>query len=167
MILRVRRPAHVVVIGTGRGVRVTRLYRGEFDGFICFNVELPLSLVNSNSLALLSLGGFRRWDAVVRTFTRLPRVFTFQALSAGVSFPEGGMRAVPDATAAAAGVDFRYDTTVTELVHNGGVVTAVGTDAGARFAADAVVLMTSVSGRLAADRLTESPSRQRHTVVAR
>lgn len=191
MILHFRRPAHVAAPGAGlsglsavvhlteRGVRAT--------------VESPLSLVDSNSFALLAVGGFRRWDAVVRTFTRLQPVFTFQALSAGGSFPKGGIRAVPDATAAAAGVDFRYNPTVTELVHNGGVVRAVGTDTGARFAADAVVLTSEFpdtyrmlgrrSRRLLplraapsavvahvgrrAHRLIESPSRQRQTVVAR
>ena len=150
---------------------LTRLYRVEFDGFIGSNFESPLSLVNSNLFRLLSIGGFRRWESVVRTFLsdeRLQRVFTFQALYAGVPpqralavyaviaymdtvagvyFPKGGMRAVPDAmaaAAAAAGVDFRYNTTVTELVHNGGVVSAVGTDTGERFAADAVVLTSEL-----------------------
>lgn len=150
---------------------LTRLYDVEFDGFIGSNFQSPLSLVNSDLLRLLSIGGFRRWDSVVRRFLtdeRLQRVFTFQALYAGVPpqralavyaviaymdtvagvyFPRGGMRAVPDAMAAAAtaaGVEFRYGTSVTELVHSGGVVSTVGTDTGERFAADAVVLTTEL-----------------------
>ncbi|AQA01228.1 phytoene dehydrogenase [Mycobacterium sp. MS1601] len=150
---------------------LTRLYDVEFDGFIGSNFQSPLSLVNSDLLRLLSIGGFRRWDSVVRRFLtdeRLQRVFTFQALYAGVPpqralavyaviaymdtvagvyFPRGGMRAVPDAMAAAAsaaGVEFRYGTSVTELIHSGGVVSTVGTDTGERFAADAVVLTTEL-----------------------
>ena len=118
------------------------------------------------------MGGFRRWDRVVRRFLndeRLLRVFTFQALYAGVPpqsalavyaviaymdtvagvyFPRGGMRALPDAMAAAAadaGVEFR-------LRLNGfraGAaaarrVTAVHTAAGERIPADAVVLTTEL-----------------------
>ena len=86
------------------------------------------------------------------TDERLLRVFTFQALYAGVPpqralavyaviaymdtiagvyFPRGGMRALPDALAAAAadaGVEFRYGATVTELERTRHRVTAVHTD---------------------------------------
>ena len=90
------------------------------------------------------------------TDERLLRVFTFQALYAGVPpqralavyaviaymdtvagvyFPRGGMRALPDALAAAAadaGVEFRYGSTVSTLERHGDRVTAVRTDTGER-----------------------------------
>jgi phytoene desaturase len=121
---------------------LTQLYRVEFDGFIAANFDSPLSLLTPQLARLAALGGFRRWDRVVKRFItddRLRRIFTFQALYAGVPpqralavysviaymdtiagvyFPRGGMRALPDALAAAAadaGVEFRYGTTVTGL----------------------------------------------------
>ena len=99
---------------------------------------------------------------------RLLRVFTFQALYAGVPpqsalavyaviaymdtvagvyFPRGGMRALPDAMAAAAadaGVEFVYGATVSELECSGSRVTAVRTADGQRVPADAVVLTTEL-----------------------
>jgi phytoene desaturase len=65
---------------------------------------------------------------------------------AGVYFPRGGMRAVPEAmaaVAATAGVTFRYDSAVTALERTGSRVTAVhvGDD---RIACDAVVLTTEL-----------------------
>jgi phytoene desaturase len=99
---------------------------------------------------------------------RLQRIFTFQALYAGVPpqkalaayaviaymdtiagvyFPRGGMRAVPEAMAKAAadaGVQFRYSSTVTKLERSGSRVTAVCTDSGDRIACDAVVLTTEL-----------------------
>ena len=66
---------------------LTRLYEVEFDGFIAANFDSPLSLLTPQLARLAALGGFRRWDAVVRRFItdeRLRRVFTFQALYAGV-----------------------------------------------------------------------------------
>ena len=131
---------------------LTELYRTEFDGFIGANFDSPLSLVTPQLARLAALGGFRRWDKVMRRFLndeRLLRVFTFQALYAGVPprsalavyaviaymdtiagvyFPRGGMRAVPDAMAAAAadaGVEFIYDSTVSKLEWSGSRVTAV------------------------------------------
>ena len=114
----------------------------EFDGFIAANFDSPLSLLTPQLARLAAIGGFRRWDRVVRRFItddRLRRVFTFQALYAGVPphralavyaviaymdtvagvyFPRGGMRALPDALAAAAadaGVEFRYGADVSAL----------------------------------------------------
>ena len=125
---------------------LTELYRTEFDGFIGANFDSPLSLLTPQLARLAALGGFRRWDKVVRRFLtdeRLRRVFTFQALYAGVPpqsalavyaviaymdtiagvyFPRGGMRALPDAMAAAAadaGVEFIYGSTVSELEWSG------------------------------------------------
>ncbi|CAN3127646.1 phytoene desaturase family protein [Mycobacterium sp. smrl_JER01] len=150
---------------------LTKLYRTEFDGFIANNFDSPLSLVTPSLAKLVALGGFRRWEPVVRRFLddeRLLRVFTFQALYAGVPpqsalavyaviaymdtvagvyFPRGGMRALPDAMAAAAtraGVEFVYGATVSELEFNGSRVSAVRTVEGGRVPADAVVLTTEL-----------------------
>jgi phytoene desaturase len=150
---------------------LTKLYRVEFDGFIAANYDSPLSLLTPQLARLTAIGGFRRWDTMVRRFLsdeRLLRVFTFQALYAGVPpqralavyaviaymdtvsgvyFPRGGMRALPDALAAAAadgGVEFRYGSAVSELERRGDRVTAVYTEGGDRIAADAVVLTTEL-----------------------
>lgn len=150
---------------------LTTLYNVEFDGFIGSNFDSPLSLVTPQLARLISIGGFRRWDSVIRKFLsdeRLMRVFTFQALYAGVPpqralavyaviaymdtvagvyFPKGGMRALPDAmaaAAAAAGVEFRYGQTVSALERSGDRVTAVRTESGERYAADTVILTTEL-----------------------
>jgi phytoene desaturase len=95
-------------------------------------------------------------------------VFTFQSLYAGVApqhalavyaviaymdtvsgvfFPRGGVRALPDALAAAAadaGVRFCYGSTVTDLERSGERITAVRTDRDGRIACDAAVLTTEL-----------------------
>ncbi|MDV3127162.1 phytoene desaturase family protein [Mycobacterium sp. 21AC1] len=150
---------------------LSRLYQAEFDGFISANFNSPLSLLTPQLARLTALGAFRHWDSMVSRFItdeRLKRLFTFQALYvgvppqralavyaviaymdtvAGVHFPVGGVRALPDAMAAAAaraGVEFRYDATVTALERSDHRVRAVVTDTGERFAADAVVLTTEL-----------------------
>ena len=150
---------------------LTKLYHTEFDGFIGANFDSPLSLLTPQLARLVALGGFRRWEKVIRRFLndeRLLRVFTFQALYAGVPpqsalavyaviaymdtiagvyFPRGGMRALPDGMAAAAGdagVEFIYGATVSELEWSGSRVTGVCTAAGHRVRADAVVLTTEL-----------------------
>ena len=150
---------------------LTRLYQTEFDGFISENFDSPLSLVNSQLAKLTALGGFRKWDTMVGRHIRDPRlrrVFTFQSLYAGVAprqalavyaviaymdtisgvyFPRGGMRALPDALAAAAtdaGVRFVYGANVTGLERSGGRVAAVLTDTDERITCDAVVLTTEL-----------------------
>ncbi|ULE33190.1 phytoene desaturase family protein [Mycobacterium sp. IDR2000157661] len=150
---------------------LTKLYQVEFDGFIASNFDSPLALVTPQLARLTAIGGFRRWDRMVRRFItdeRLQRVFTFQALYAGVPphralavyaviaymdtiagvyFPRGGMRALPDGLAAAAadaGVEFRYNSAVSTLERSGDRVTAVCTEAGDRIPADAVVLTTEL-----------------------
>jgi len=150
---------------------LTRLYQTEFDGFIARNFDSPLSLLNPQLAKLVAIGGFRKWDAMVKrhiTDPKLRRVFTFQSLYAGVAprqalavyaviaymdtvsgvlFPRGGMRALPDALAAAAadaGVQFRYGATVTGLECAGGRVAAVHTDQDQRLACDAVVLTSEL-----------------------
>ena len=150
---------------------LTRLYHVEFDGFIAANFDSPLSLLSPQLAQLAAIGGFRRWEPMVRRFIsddRLRRIFTFQALYAGVAphralavyaviaymdtvsgvyFPRGGMRALPDALAAAAthaGVEFRYGADVSTLERSGAQVTAVHTGNGQRIPADAVVLTTEL-----------------------
>jgi phytoene desaturase len=150
---------------------LTKLYETEFDGFIGANFDSPLSLLTPQLARLLAMGGFRRWESVIRRFLtdeRLLRVFTFQALYAGVPpqsalavyaviaymdtvagvyFPRGGMRALPDAMAAAAadaGVEFIYGATVSTIERSGSRATAVITDTGRRVPADAVVLTTEL-----------------------
>ncbi|CAN3130632.1 phytoene desaturase family protein [Mycobacterium sp. smrl_JER01] len=150
---------------------LTRLYQLEFDGFINANFDSPLALLTPQLARLAAVGGFRRWEPMIRRFLtdeRLLRVFTFQALYVGVPprqalaayaviaymdtvsgvyFPRGGMRALPDALAAAAsdaGVEFSYNSAVCALERSGDRVTAVCTENGARFAADAVVLTTEL-----------------------
>jgi len=150
---------------------LTRLYRIEFDGFIAANFDSPLSLLTPQLGRLVAVGGFRSWDRMVKRYitdSRLRRVFTFQSLYAGVApqdalavyaviaymdtisgvfFPRGGIRALPDALAAAAadaGVQFRYRCNVTELERSGERITAVLTNQEQRIACDAVVLTTEL-----------------------
>ncbi|MDQ4031175.1 MAG: phytoene desaturase family protein [Actinomycetota bacterium] len=151
---------------------LTRLYQVEIGRFIGGNFDSPLDLVASRDavrelVTLAALGGFGRLGPQVGRFLgdeRLQRIFSFQALYAGVPpqralgayaviaymdtvagvwFPRGGMRALPQAMADAAtdaGAQLRYGTTVTALEHSGDRITAVRTADGERFAADAVVL---------------------------
>ncbi|OLR93918.1 phytoene desaturase family protein [Actinokineospora bangkokensis] len=148
---------------------LTKLYRVQYDRFIAANFDSPLSLVSGDLARLVAMGGFGRLDKAIGRFVsdeRLQRVFSFQALYAGESpqralavyaviaymdtiagvyFPRGGMRAVPDALAAAAadaGVTFAYERRVTGLEKQGDRVTAVTTAGGERFPCDAVVLTT-------------------------
>lgn len=150
---------------------LSELYHVEFDRFIAANVDSPLAVLTPALARLIALGGFRRLDRAVGAFLndeRLRRVFTFQSLYAGVSpqralalyavisymdtvggvyFPRGGMRALPDALAAAAvdaGVTFCYGETVHDLERNGSRITAVRTEHGRRIPCDAVVLATEL-----------------------
>lgn len=126
---------------------LTRLNDVELANFIDANFDSPLDLLRSPSAALelLRLRGFSRLNREVnRRFTdeRLRRLFSFQAMYAGVSptkalalfavitymdsvkgvyFPTGGMHAVPRAMAKAAadsGVEFRYNSTVERIRRN-------------------------------------------------
>ena len=150
---------------------LTGLYRAEFGPFIAANFDSPLSLVGPALARLAAMGAFGRLEPAIGRFLRderLRRVFTFQSLYAGqapqralalyaviaymdtvagVYFPRGGMRALPDAlaaTAAAAGVTFRYGSPVTALERAGSRIRAVRTAGGERFACDAVVLATEL-----------------------
>jgi phytoene desaturase len=151
---------------------LTELYQREFSQFIAANFDSPLSLVTPSLARLTAMGAFRRLEPAIGRFIqdeRLRRVFSFQSLYAGESpshalavyaviaymdtvagvyFPRGGMRAVPDALAAAAasaGVKLHYDETVTTLERSGDRVTAVRTVSGLRVQCDAVVLATELT----------------------
>ncbi|MCE6997680.1 phytoene desaturase family protein [Saccharothrix sp. S26] len=146
---------------------LTELYRVERERFIGSNFDSPLSLLTPELAKLAALRGFARLGPSVARFVRderLQRVFSFQSLYAGVPprkalaayaviaymdtiagvhHPEGGMRALPDALAAAArdaGADLRFQTPVAWLERIGGRVTAVRTAHGERIPCDAVVL---------------------------
>jgi phytoene desaturase len=143
------------------------LWQLERHDFIERNLDRPRDLLTAGLVRLLAAGGLRRMYAKNRQFFRDPRtrrVFSFQALYAGVSpfsalslysviayldsvagvwFPKGGVHAVPRALALAAekhGVQFRYGTAVDFVDVRGGRATGVVTDAGERIPADAVVL---------------------------
>ena len=145
-----------------------RLYEAEYDTFIDANFDSPLDLVRPVALARVArLGGFRRMMPLVSSMLtdwRLIRMFTFQAMYAGMSpyealgvyaviaymdaiggvyFPRGGIHAVGLGLAALAqrcGVDLRLNTPVEHLEVRGGRAVAVHTAAGERVPADAVVL---------------------------
>ncbi|OSP38741.1 phytoene dehydrogenase, partial [Streptomyces sp. 13-12-16] len=143
-----------------------RLHRVQTHRFIDTNFDSPLGLLGADLVRLAALGGFGRLDARIGRFLRderLRRVFSFQALYAGVPparalaayaviaymdtvagvyFPRGGMHALPRAmadAAADAGADLRFGHRVTRLERSGGRITAVVTDQG-RVPCDAVVL---------------------------
>ncbi|CAB4573307.1 unannotated protein [freshwater metagenome] len=155
-------------IGYGKYVDfVTKLYKYEMKDFIDRNIDSPLNLLTPNLARLIALGGFRRLSPKVNQFLKDPRlqkVYSFQAMYAGVSpqqalaiyaviaymdsvngvfFPKGGMHAVPRALAGAAqkhGVTFKYKTTVTGIEKSNGRATAVLTNTGERITCDVVVL---------------------------
>jgi len=146
---------------------VTKLYKYEMNDFIDRNIDSPLNLLTPNLARLIALGGFRHLQPKVNQFLKDPRlqkVYSFQAMYAGVSpqqalaiyaviaymdsvngvfFPKGGMHAVPRALAAAAqkhGVKFVYGSSVTSLEKTGSRVTAAITDKGERYECDAIVM---------------------------
>ncbi|TFV65190.1 UNVERIFIED_ORG: phytoene desaturase [Bacillus sp. AZ43] len=148
---------------------LAELYRLQLTTFIDRNLDSPLDLLGPELVALARRGGFGRLSRHVEKYfadDRLRRLFSFQALYAGVSpfraiaayaviaqldigagvwHPMGGIAAVPDALAAAAadaGVAFRYGATVAELETSGRRVSAVRLADGDRLAADAVVVTT-------------------------
>ncbi|GAA1284740.1 phytoene desaturase family protein [Pseudonocardia aurantiaca] len=138
---------------------LTRLYRAEIDSFIGANLDSPLALLGPDLARLAALGGFGRLGPRVARMLpdeRLQRIFSFQALYAGVPphralaaygviaymdtiggvfFPRGGMRQVGQALADAAtdaGAEIHYGRAATGLERRGGRVTAVRhTSAGA------------------------------------
>jgi phytoene desaturase len=146
---------------------VSRVYRYEMRDFIDTNMDSPLSVMTPNLARLAAIGGFRRLAPKVAEYLtdpRLQRVYSFQAMYAGlspydalaiysvigymdsvagVSFARGGMHAVPQALAGAAekhGVDIRYRTEVERVELRGRRAVAVHTTHGERIPCDAVVL---------------------------
>ncbi|RBY85548.1 phytoene desaturase family protein [Blastococcus sp. TF02A-30] len=146
---------------------LAELYRLQLATFIDRNLDSPLDLLGPELVQLARRGGFGRLSSHVGRYfadDRLRRLFSFQALYAGVSpfraiaayaviaqldigagvwHPVGGIGAVPRALAAAAsdaGVALRYGTAVRELETAGDRVTAVLLDDGERLPADAVVV---------------------------
>jgi phytoene desaturase len=146
---------------------VSALYRAEMRTFIDRNLDSPFGLVGTDLLRLLRLRGLSRLAPTVGRYLKDPRtqrVFSFQAMYAGVSphdalaiyaviaymdsvagvfFPRGGMHAVPKALAGAAekhGVRFRYGTEVARVEVVDGRARAVVTADGERIEADVVVL---------------------------
>lgn len=165
---------------------VTRLFELERRHFIDRNLDSPLALVTPALARLVSMGGMRRMAPAVAKFfddPRLRRVFSFQALYAGLSpydalalylsisyldsiagvtFPVGGMHAVPRALAAAGekhGVALRYDTEVTRIEMRNGRAVAVHTASGDRVPADVVVVNADLP---VAWRLLDLPARELH-----
>ena len=146
---------------------VTKLYKYEMKDFIDRNIDSPLNLLTPNLARLVALGGFRRLAPKVNTYLKDPRlqkVYSFQAMYAGVSpqqalaiyaviaymdsvngvyFPEGGMHALPRALAAAAqkhGVEIHYNTTVTSIETRNKRAVAALTSNGERFECDSLIL---------------------------
>ncbi|CAM5626021.1 MULTISPECIES: phytoene desaturase family protein [Streptomyces] len=144
-----------------------RLYRAQMGRFIDANFDSPLQLLGPDLARLAALGGFGRLDRRIGRFLgdeRLRRVFSFQALYAGVAparalaayaviaymdtvagvwFPRGGMHALPRGmadAAAEAGADLRWSAEVDALEQSAGRVRAVRLASGERIACDAVVL---------------------------
>ena len=105
---------------------LTQLYQAEIDRFIGANFDSPLGLLGPDLARLAALGGFGRLAPRIARYLpdeRLQRIFSFQALYAGVPpqralgaygviaymdtiagvyFPRGGMRQVGRALAGAA-----------------------------------------------------------------
>ncbi|MGW6695359.1 phytoene desaturase family protein [Rhodococcus sp. NPDC054953] len=148
------------------------IFTADFDSFMDANFDSPLDLVRTGAArrdlwTLLRNGGFGRLGPAVARHVndpRLQRIFTFQALYAGVAparalgvygaiahmdtsmgvwFPDGGMHRVAETMAAAltaAGGTVRLAVEVTGIDHDGGRATAVRTADGAVIDADVVVV---------------------------
>ncbi|QYX75307.1 phytoene desaturase family protein [Streptomyces akebiae] len=170
-----------------------RLYRAQMRRFIDTNFDSPFQLLTPDLARLAALGGFGRLDAGIGRHLRderLRRVFSFQALYAGVPparalaayaviaymdtvagvyFPRGGMHALPQAmadAAAEAGADLRFGRDVVRLERSGDRVTAVVT-AHERIPCDAVVLTPDLSVAYALlGRPPRRPLRIRHAPSA-
>ncbi len=150
---------------------VSRLYRHQIRHFIDRSIDGPLDMlapaVLPDLFRLVRAGGFGRLAPMAAKYfkdERLQRLYSFQALYAGVSPQQalalyavisymdavagvfavrGGMHALPRAMADAAadhGVSFRYNTTVTAVERRGRRAHAVHTADGERLPADVVVL---------------------------
>lgn len=149
-------------------VRLRRLYEAEYADFIDRNFDSAADLLRPVAMArLLRLGGFRRLQSLVSSQLsdwRLERLFTFQAMYAGLSPYEalglyaviaymdaiagvyaarGGVGAVSDALGALAeraGADVRYGAEAEEVEVRSGRAVAVRASGGERFASDVAIL---------------------------
>jgi phytoene desaturase len=146
---------------------VSRLYRLQMREFIDRNFDSPADLVGSSLAKLVALRGFSRLAPTVARYfrdERLQRVFSFQALYAGVSparalaiyavisymdlvegvsYPVGGMNALPTAMEAAsrkAGVEFVYNTRIVTTTWKGDRVIELQSLDERTWAPDAVVM---------------------------
>jgi len=146
---------------------VTRLYQLQIRHFIDRNFDSPVDLVGISLARLAALRGFSRLAPTVARYfrdERLQRVFSFQAMYAGVSparalaiyavisymdlvgglsYPVGGMNALPTAMEAAArkaGVEFVYGTRVAATAWRGGRVVELRCADGRTWSPDAVVM---------------------------
>ncbi|TKJ30466.1 phytoene desaturase family protein [Blastococcus sp. CCUG 61487] len=154
---------------------LAELYRLQLNTFIDRNLDSPLDLLGRQLWQLARRGGFGRLSSHVGRYfadDRLRRLFSFQALYAGVSpfraiaayaviaqldigagvwHPHGGIGAVPRALAGAAadaGVALRYGAEVAELATAGPRVTGVRLADGELLPADAVVVTADAPWRL-------------------
>ncbi|WP_381560855.1 phytoene desaturase [Streptomyces eurythermus] len=171
-----------------------QLYRAQMRRFIDTNFDSPLQLAHPDLARLAALGGFGRLDARIGRFLndpRLQRVFSFQALYAGVAparalaayaviaymdtvagvwFPKGGMHALPRAmadTAADAGAELRWSAEVSALESVSGRVRAVRLASGERIPCDAVVLTCELpAAHRLMGRTPRRPVRLRHSPSA-
>ncbi|WP_406090690.1 phytoene desaturase [Streptomyces sp. NBC_01013] len=171
-----------------------RLYRAQMRRFIDTNFDSPFQLLHPDLARLAALGGFGRLDGRISRFIaddRLRRVFSFQALYAGVAparalaayaviaymdtvagvwFPKGGMHALPRAmadAAAEAGADLRWTSEVSTLERSAGRVRAVRLASGERIPCDAVVLTCELpTAYELLGRRPRRPARLRHSPSA-
>jgi phytoene desaturase len=149
------------------------LYDVEVPNFIERNFDTPLDLLTRPVAAakLIRLGGFGGLEKAVKKHfadPRLVRLFTFQAMYAGLApadalaiyavitymdcisgvyFPVGGMHQVGRALAGAltgAGAQVRYDASVTELLTDATGKLAGVVAGGERLVADAVVITSDL-----------------------
>jgi len=146
-----------------------QMYRLQMPNFIDAELASPRELLNLSLFGLIRRGALRRLAPKVGSFMdddRLRRLFTFQALYAGVSplqalsvysvisymdtvngvfAPQGGMHAIATSLANVAqkhGVSFLYNTEVCSVDVRGERAQAVLTSDGGRIEAEAVVLNT-------------------------
>ncbi|MEU9669752.1 phytoene desaturase [Streptomyces bobili] len=168
-----------------------RLYRAQMRRFIDTNFDSPFQLLHPDLVRLAALGGFGRLDRRISSFlgdARLRRVFSFQALYAGVAparalaayaviaymdtvagvwFPKGGMHALPRGMARAAGqagAVFRWSAEATALELSGDRVRAVRLASGEIIRCDAVVLTCELpAAHRLLGRAPKRPVRLRHS----
>jgi phytoene desaturase len=173
---------------------VTRLYRLQMRDFIDRNFDSPVDLLGLSLAKLVALRGFSRLGATVARYfrdERLRRVFSFQALYAGlsparalaiyavisymdlvegVSYPVGGMNALPTAMEAAArkaGVEFIYDTRVSATTWGGDRVVGLQSLDGRTWAPDAVVMTLDRPAALGVLGRAPAQAKARRTLTGR